>query len=199
MSVSNSTQKRIDSYVVFLAIGPEPHERRKQLIGEVLLECSKKLGPRMYDEMRAVGVSHEAAEDLVHDIWLRWSRRLDTGGKLRRPEALAAYLKTSARNAAIRYLKRETARRRTETESARRRAEETEARLDNLGRRAVIDEILIARATPEMRHVFKLRIQGLTYPEIAKLNGKSKEAVRAIVQRVLATLRQELTHLGLIT
>lgn len=191
----------IPAYVALLALPPELHERRRPLIAEVVQECDTRYRGLFYAVIRAMGMRRDEADDIVQDTLLHWRQRLENRQKLPPPEALTTYLKTIARNAAMRHMRRERKRKLVENESARRRfGAEQCTELDDLDLkelRKVIRRIAKDRLTPRMRKVLYLRWQGRTYQEIADLlNEKSAERVRGVMRYVLRILWKELPPFG---
>lgn len=193
----------IDSYVALLALPPDQHERRKQLIVEVVQECAVEHGGRMYGVIRAFRLGREDAEDLIQEILIRWTQQLESGHNLPAPGALTAWFRKVARNAAIAYSRRLRGKRRKAEDiyGRRRLAVEEGAPLVELTAKELyemIDRILTSRVAPEMQRVLKLWRQGLTYAEIAdKVSGRNAEVVRNAIRKVRALLRAELKRAGL--
>jgi RNA polymerase sigma factor (sigma-70 family) len=208
MNMSRETRHNaadvIASYVDFLTIGPEQNQRRRQLIEEVVSDCDARYRWLMYSVIRAIGLRHEDAEDVLQEILLRWTRQLEAGRNLPAPEALTAWLRAVARFAAINYLRRLRGKRKKAEDIYGRRRFTAEAEqstpLDDLALRElpeVIAGILERRCTQRMRLVFSLRWEEETYAEIAKnLDEGSEEAVRGVMRRIVDILEEELTRLG---
>jgi len=197
----NGTAGVINSYVAFLAMEPEPHERRKQLIEEIVSDCYARYRWGVYAIIRRINLGHEDAEDILQDIMCRWARRLEVGRELPAPEALTTWFGRVARNAALSYLRRLRGK-------ARQAEHEYGARRLGVGQNTphfdlslkelpkVIDRILSEKISPEKHRVFELWRQGLTYQEIAEnLKGMSAEAVRGVKRKILGILREELDRL----
>ncbi len=194
----NTTQCGIGAYAELLAMDPGFHERRRQLIEEIVRECDARYRWLMYSVIRAMRLSVEDAEDILQDILLRWSRRLEAGRNLPKPEALTAWFKQMARYAAIAHLRRVRGKRReAEVESARRRFDaEQSTPLEDLALKE-LHSILMASATAEMRSVIELWGDGLTYREIAEqLKAKNAEAIRDLRRKAVGLLRGELMRQG---
>jgi RNA polymerase sigma factor (sigma-70 family) len=201
-SSRTSTAAVLASYAAFLGTELGPHENRKQLIDVIVRDCDTRYRWGVYAMIRRMNLGHEDAEDILQDILFRWTRQLESGGKLPAPEALTTWFRKVGRHAAIDYLRRVRGKwREAECESgARRLAAAQRTPLFDLAAKElpkVIDRILRDNITPEMRRVFELRQQRLTYPEIAdKSKGRSAEAVRSVMRKVLGILREELERLG---
>ena len=129
------------------------------------------------------------AADLVHDVFLRLLRRsrpLDGSD--------AAYLMTSARNAAIDHLRAERIRRDfvagTVPEQHAAGLPQPDAALQARQGLGLVDDTI--RALPERtRHIFLLnRVHGCSYGEIAKAVGISPSGVEKHMARALLALRR---------
>jgi RNA polymerase sigma factor (sigma-70 family) len=201
-SKRNGIAVAIESYREFLALEPGPHERRKQLIEEVVEDCNEQYRGKLCAVIKRILPSREDAEGLVQEILMRWVQALEAGRKLPKPEKLTAFFKRAARNAAISHLRRiKGGRMEAEIEVARHLAAVERKRPSNPSDKELLEviyRILERRATPKMRQIFNLRKQGLTYQEIAeKLPEKNSEAVRNVNRQVLEILREELKRLEL--
>lgn len=146
---------------------------------------------KLYNYILKIADSEEAAEDAVHDVFLKiWESR----EKLPQIQNLASYLFRMARNHAI--------------SGFRRMAKETlilsELRHENLAAFQTIDPIAqkeirsyirdaVAKLSPQQRKVFILsRQDGLKHEEIAQKLGISINTVRVHMGEALRFLRQEI-------
>lgn len=193
----------VPSYAAYLAMEPSTREHREQLIAEIVWDCYARYHPGLRALLRRrMHLSHEDAEDILQSILFRWTQQLQARRKLPAPEALSSWFRSVARNAAISHLRRARGKRRqAEIDFANRRlAKEQRSPLSDLlsiELPAVIATILRENASAEMHRVFELWLRGLTYAEIAdRLSGKTAEAVRSLLRKVLVILRKELTRLG---
>jgi RNA polymerase sigma-70 factor, ECF subfamily len=131
-----------------------------------------------------------AAEDVAQEVMVElWRRRASLTGDVR----LRAYLFQSTRNRALNHIRHLRVVRGGEPHAPRPSASPpTEAasvtgELDAALRRAVL--VL----TPEVRETFQLsRVEGLTYPEIARVLEISVKTVEARMGRALRLLRERL-------
>lgn len=128
---------------------------------------------------RTVG-SHEAAEDIMQELFLRLFRTPPDSGV----SNLRAYIFRAAHNMAVDHLRRGVSAPLDEAAPC------PEADIDRLDRRLDI-EAALRRLTAEQRQVVTLRINAdLTLRETADIMGKSMAHVHRTYHTALRTLRQ---------
>lgn len=136
---------------------------------------------RMVHGVLLARVPHDAAEDLVQDVFIQAMRHLDG---LRDPAAFGGWLAMIARNKATDFHRHSRATTELKEDSAKQSPPSPEA----------VRVLDIIRALPEAyRETLVLRLaEGLTGPEIAERTGLTPESVRVNLHRGMKQLRERL-------
>jgi RNA polymerase sigma-70 factor (ECF subfamily) len=147
--------------------------------------------PLVYRRIFMLTHSHEDAEELAHDIFLRlWQRRAD----LTRPDSWDAYLSRAATYKALDSLRRRKVVLTDVDPAAEHRADDTAADTPLLVRD--LEKRLLAALEalpPQCRQVFMLsRFEGLSYQQIAATLDISPKTVENHIGRALYRLRDQL-------
>jgi RNA polymerase sigma factor (sigma-70 family) len=131
------------------------------------------------------------AEDLVHEAFVKLLGRLRT---IRDPQALRAYLNRTVVNLAKNHHRAEGVRRRHLLAHASRA--ELSTTIPDVGERLEMHEQLLELPHRQRVAVVLRYCEDLPEAEVADLLGVSRKAVRSLVGRALATLRNEGIHDG---
>jgi RNA polymerase sigma-70 factor (family 1) len=147
---------------------------------------------RLYAFILKIAESKEAAEDAVHDIFLKlWTNKK----KLPEIDNLSAYLHQMAHNHAVNGLRRMAKRTLILAELGREPGSTQQDPGDQLVHKEVQDFIrkAIAKLTPQQRTAYLLsREKGLKYEEIATRMNISMFTVKTHIANALQQLRQEI-------
>jgi RNA polymerase sigma-70 factor, ECF subfamily len=153
-------------------------------------EIFRTFYPSLVGAAERVVVERAAAEDVVQEVMLElWRRRESMPAELR----LRAYLFQSTRNRALNQIRHLRVVREGEPHAPHpyapppTEAESVAGELDAALRLAVLE------LPPEVRETFRMsRVDGLTYPEIARALEISIKTVEARMGRALRLLRERL-------
>ena len=167
--------------------------RARGLDRAALAEIYDRLSPGLYRYAMRLLEDATLAEECVGEAFRRLLAALEAGGTLR--PNLRAYLYRMVHNWAIDHYRRQpTSPGPSEPDMHRARAMNAEAVHRMQGERV---RIALRQLTPEQREVVVLRfLEGWTNQDIAVALGKAEEAVRALLHRALAALREELEGEG---
>lgn len=170
---------------------------------EKILEGDDREWVRVFDCFRyllqrtayGLGYRGQEAEDLLADAFFHVYNRF---GKFdhRRKEKFAGFVKTVGCHYIIDQWRKDQRRMRREARAAREAPDKTE----NPALKALeVDEVLqafLARLTPRLREVFRLRAAGYTNPEIAAMLEMNVSAVSTAYSRARAQLKDFLKEFG---
>ena len=133
--------------------------------------------------------SRPVAEEIVQECFIKiWEKR----EQLRDDQPLKSYLFTIAHHAVLNELRRDQHHLRLQGQVAAGRPESVtnEAEYEEM---ESLYQAALEQLPPKQREVFVLsRQQGLTYPEIAEMQGLSVKTVEAHIARALKTMRSYL-------
>ena len=162
---------------------------------------------RLLDYIRRRVDDEEAAEDILHEVFLKASENLDA---LAPVDNLTAWLWSAVKNRIVDYYRARSRRRKREAPGAFENEDEQAATLDSLiadSRNLVEDEYLrreLADALYEsldelpekQREVFLLQaVEGYTFSQIAELTGKSINTLTARKRYAVKFLRRRLEEM----
>jgi RNA polymerase sigma-70 factor, ECF subfamily len=152
---------------------------------EAFAWAARTHGARLYAAVRRLCDSHEEADDLVQDAFLRaFERRAE----LREPGALFAWLRRIAVSLALDALRRKKHLRLVALDGAAEAASPERPDTLDFDRARALAE----RLPPRQREALLMRLSDLSYEETAGAMGCSVGAAKAHVHQAMANLRKML-------
>ncbi|UCF80066.1 MAG: sigma-70 family RNA polymerase sigma factor [Acidobacteriota bacterium] len=148
----------------------------------------KKFGPRLYRLARRFAATHEEADEILQETFLRahTHRR-----ELRDPDRLLAWLRRIAANTALNFIRKEKRLRLVSLDDAPPSAAASTAP-DSVHADSGKVRALVSRLPPRQREALLLWLDEMTYGDIAEAMDCSVGAAKAHVHAAVGSLRKML-------